>query len=615
MSKPSKSSLLCQLGWLGYFILMLPCLVLMLMNSTPWTASSVCFALGQLLTYSLLYLLPALLLFFINSYAGVLAGWLIMLILWSDILVFHHFGFHINGMVLNLIFTPGGIASMGLDSATIIPVAILMLVTCAIACGMTYAINSGRWTPAFLHGKAFRKFTYSYALAMLGCFVVILFSTGFANFYGSQDILECLHAYPVAPEIRMRRFLLRCGLKEPPHGARLQISNKKDNNPYPAKAIVRNSASKRPNIVWLVCESMRADLLTAEIMPNVFEFSKSACRFTKHYSGGHGTRPGMFSMFYGLHAFDWPDFLQQRRAPLLFDWLHEDNYRFCCLTSSNFTYPEFDKTVFATVPSDSMKQASKKLEPFQRDHLNIDNLIEFISQADNDQPFFAFCFFESTHAPYNFPDEGLLYPDYQRSINYGTVSSKDATALYHRYANAAHYLDSEFQRLLTVLKERNILEDTIVIITGDHGEEFFEKGRLGHNSTFVEEQIHVPLVMYIPGEAPRVVNQLTSHLDIPATIAKQLGVENPPEDFSFGHNMLAPDFKREHCVICGWDTAAVMTEHFKTPLPLEVLNVWKKQEFTDLDDAPCSASEREQFQKEFPILLTRIQKEIARFDP
>lgn len=69
------------------------------------------------------------------------------------------------------------------------------------------------------------------------------------------------------------------------------------------------------------------------------------------------------------------------------------------------------------------------------------------------------------------------------------------------------------------------MEDTIVIVTGDHGEEFMEKGRWGHRSTFSQEQIQVPLIIWIPESGKGDHSFMTSHIDIVPTIAPYLGVK------------------------------------------------------------------------------------------
>jgi len=96
-------------------------------------------------------------------------------------------------------------------------------------------------------------------------------------------------------------------------------------------------------------------------------------------------------------------------------------------------------------------------------------------------------------------------------------------------------------------------------VTGDHGEEFMEAGRWGHNSQFSDSQIHVPLVIRIPGRAPETIQRLTSHLDLPATVLAALGIENDASDFSLGHDLFGP-FVRHYTVVSNWDEVAYVDD-------------------------------------------------------
>ena len=172
------------------------------------------------------------------------------------------------------------------------------------------------------------------------------------------------------------------------------------------------------------------------------------------------------------------------------------------------------------------------------------------------------------------------------------------------------------EKMVAFLEAEEALQsNTIVIVTGDHGEEFFEKGRLGHNSTFVKEQIHVPLVLHIPGETPRVIETLTSHLDLPATLAPRLGVKNSPKDYSLGQDLLSPEYKRDSTVVCGWDTAAVIAGEYKALLPLGVHSAWTEHRVSNLDDSPCTKTEEDAFLTNFSSMILRIQQEANKFQP
>jgi membrane-anchored protein YejM (alkaline phosphatase superfamily) len=131
--------------------------------------------------------------------------------------------------------------------------------------------------------------------------------------------------------------------------------------------------------------------------------------------------------------------------------------------------------------------------------------------------------------------------------------------VWNRYRNAVAYADEVVGGLVNRLDARGLLATTIVIVTSDHGEEFNEHGYWGHNGAFTPEQIHVPLVLYVPGLAPARHEALSSHHDLPATVLGLLGVTNPPADYSLGRSLLDGDGD-PNAVACGADECALVEQ-------------------------------------------------------
>jgi arylsulfatase A-like enzyme len=101
--------------------------------------------------------------------------------------------------------------------------------------------------------------------------------------------------------------------------------------------------------------------------------------------------------------------------------------------------------------------------------------------AAKQEPFFGWVFFVSPHSPYL-----RQYPE------------DEDTSLRGRYDQEVRYMDAQTGRLLDHLRATGLLENTIVIIHGDHGEEFGEHGSTQHHSLYIEVA-HVPLVIHVPG--------------------------------------------------------------------------------------------------------------------
>ena len=127
----------------------------------------------------------------------------------------------------------------------------------------------------------------------------------------------------------------------------------------------------------------------------------------------------------------------------------------------------------------------------------------------------------------DFSDEKLRGTDRQKLVN--------------RYKNAIHYVDSELERLVTGLQETGAWDNTILVVTSDHGEEFFEENSFGHNSNLNEYQMRVPLLMHIPGKGNIDIEKLTSHMDVMQTVLGEI-FNTAIEELPFqGRNMLSND--------------------------------------------------------------------------
>jgi hypothetical protein len=138
--------------------------------------------------------------------------------------------------------------------------------------------------------------------------------------------------------------------------------------------------------------------------------------------------------------------------------------------------------------------------------------------------------------------------------------------LLNRYTNAAHWIDVQIGRIYAELEKQGLLDNTIIIVTGDHGEEFMEKGAWGHNSSFVEEQVRTPMVMWMPGAGHRVIDEITSHLDIGTTLMQTLGAPKDASNYSLGRNLLE-NSNCAYIVSSDWHSISVITPDMKYRIP------------------------------------------------
>jgi arylsulfatase A-like enzyme len=143
------------------------------------------------------------------------------------------------------------------------------------------------------------------------------------------------------------------------------------------------------------------------------------------------------------------------------------------------------------------------------------------------RPYFAFLNFFDAHDPYRPPPEDVA-----------AVGDTARTAL-ARYHGALHYVDRHMGTMLGELARRGGLENTIVIVTSDHGEQFGEHGLTLHGNSLYRQSLHVPLVVVFP---PRIAAGLrvpapVTLRDLPATVLELAGI--PPAATGLGGTSLA----------------------------------------------------------------------------
>lgn len=504
-------------------------------------------------SYAVLYMLPAILLTRIaihwlkphksSSKSRLLAiyfiAWilssLVAVLAYEDFKLYALYEYHFNSFVWNLVTTPGGISALGATNETITSIFIQISVILLSTGILLWLIHSYIYSRCLISKRVF--------VSSISIMVVMLvFEEGvhaYSVFAGKEEYLQAYEVIPFSFKSRARHFLTSVGIQK---ADTRQLKFAQGKIKYPLSTIESVPLDNYPNIILLVAESFRWDLLDPEVTPNLWGLSRESITFNQHYSGGNRTRMGLFSMFYGLPAPYWYSFEKQKIAPVMMDVIREKGYQLALHTSQSFNYPELRNTTFAGISEGFMREI-KSGEPWQRDVENITEIINKLDHADKTKPSFTFMFFESTHAPYTFPQQAVIRPAYLKEMNYANLDLlNNIDGMHNRYINAAHHIDTEIGRLLNYLKQHQMMENTIILFTGDHGEEFMEKGHWGHghNDTFPEEQVHVPLVLWMPGEKPRQINTKTSHTQIPQTLMARLGVTTSPKEYSTAGDLFSP---------------------------------------------------------------------------
>lgn len=560
------------------------------------------YSLLLLSTYAFIYQLPAIICYWIlNKRAAIAVPVAIILTILSHIYIFidSHlydlYAFHLNGFVWNLITTPGGIDSLGADQTNISLILTYILV-----------LSSVHITAILLAYK------FNFVLIRLLYVVVIFlfltiterFMYGYSQAQLYAPVLERAESMPLYQPMTIHGLLKQLGIKVK-KAHKVKILQAEGDLTYPKQSINLDKIDKPFNIVMLVSESMRWDLLSPKIMPNMSSFAQQAWNFKRHYSGGNGTRQGIFALFYGIPGNYWDKFLLKEQEPVLFDVLNDYKYQYFIYTSASFTYPEMDRTIFSQIPKNKLIENNQG-EPWKRDITNTSALINAIKNRDKEKPYFGYLFYEGTHARYSFSQQHVVRSDYLKTLDYAGLSREELApnidGMKARYENAAYGVDRQLQRIVSFLQQTNEMDNTLLIITGDHGEEFMERGRWGHNSSFTDWQIRVPLIVWIPHSQPRTIDQRTSHMDIAPTILKRLGVQNPVKDYSTGIDLGSPVENRT-ITVASWSDIGLINDEGKLVIPFKSTSQHKNFAM-DLHDHPITSSEL--IQKNRPLIMQAL---------
>jgi len=171
------------------------------------------------------------------------------------------------------------------------------------------------------------------------------------------------------------------------------------------------------------------------------------------------------------------------------------------------------------------------------------------------------------------------------------LNGRDRKYLFSRYLGNVKYTDQKIGEVLNTLKEINLYDNTLIIFSSDHGEEFWEHGRLDHGQSAYEEVLRVPLIISLPKVLSKGVrvSQLLQLIDITPTIFGLCGINpNSPlqgkslVQYCFDQHI--PDFQLSFSenTFYGENIQSVMNNRYK----LIYYTISNKYEFYDMKEDP-----------------------------
>ncbi len=290
------------------------------------------------------------------------------------------------------------------------------------------------------------------------------------------------------------------------------------------------SLARRPDIYLFIVESLRDDFITEAHAPNLHTFQNNNVHFPLALSNANATQISWFSIFFSKFPLYWgkinPENWKGGSIPLKI--LKKMGYKIHAFSSARLGYYQMDHLILgeAKYLADTLfiPDEGEFEEPYQRDQVAVDKLIEKMKDPDASSGRVFLVFLDATHLDYSWPKESFShFHPFNKKINYfkAALSNQGLDGIKNRYRNSLYFVDSLMGRFFEGLSEYPGGKEAVVVITGDHGEEFYEHGHLFHASSLTREQTHVPLYYrfgsndYKRKKAPC---ELTSHMDIFPTV-------------------------------------------------------------------------------------------------
>lgn len=322
------------------------------------------------------------------------------------------------------------------------------------------------------------------------------------------------------------------------------------------------SMENAPNVLLLVLDTVRAIELglygfARATSPNLDALAREGIVFDQAFATASWTAPSHASLFTGRRAhelsIDWEQRLDDS-FPTLAEALRRRGYATVGIVGNTryagahtglargfARYEDYRLSARHILQMTRLSREALKLwsvlrgQPISEESERVaapDVNARFLRWLDrrHNAPYFAFLNYYDAHAPY-LPPEPFWnrflgdVPQSSMSVEPGRASAASIALRRSAYDGAIAYLDHEIGALFDALITRGALDNTMVIITADHGEEFSEHGMTGHGHSLYAPSVRVPLIFVWPGRLPSAlrIGEPISLSQVPATIMDLVG--------------------------------------------------------------------------------------------
>jgi len=452
-------------------------------------------------------------------------------------------GFHINGFFLRVAMQPAALQETG------VPLSDVLVLLGQGALWLLAEVVVGRW---FLGRFAASRRTWAFALALLLLAAAERTWVASLAFFGGPGVFAAGQTLPLQAPVRMsyiwERITGRQALSSPLKGVAGESALKLPPGVPPAEI----RFERKPDVVFVLLESARADYLQPEVMPKLLRRAEAGGTiFERHYALSSSTYFTVFGLLFGLQAHKLDAVVGSGRRPELFPAFSANGYASKFLAASSVDWMGLREQVFGDVQQSLETDWPEGLTPDQKDAAMLEEAKRFVSGA-GDKPVFLFLFFVGTHFNYSYPPRSARFSPVWNGEGILKASAAPGDLILARARNSAYEADWKIDEFLAWYEQARGRRP-LVVVTGDHAEEMREQGHVGHGSALTVQQIHVPMVVLGEGVPVGRRDAPTSHADVVPTLLGLLGDHHPPALYSDGLSMFEAPQDRFVLASLGWE--------------------------------------------------------------
>lgn len=290
--------------------------------------------------------------------------------------------------------------------------------------------------------------------------------------------------------------------------------------------------TRRPDIFFFIVETMRADVIAPERTPHLVRFKADCQRISETRSGSNSTHLSWFSILHGRVPYYFEDACKITAPAPLLQLMHSAGYAVEVRSAGNFDYEQMltsnfgDGTMMRVMEHVPEGHPERPLSTPDREKLMMRRLQESVQKNSAGSGTLWLTAIDSAHYPYKWPEDWTPpYSDFAGLSVPLIPTPEKIEQVRRRYWNSISWGDHIFGEFIEWLKSQRRYDNAMIIVTGDHGEEFREHGSWFHCSALNPEQTRVPILIKWPKDmAPGPALADACHLDLLPTVLDAVGL-------------------------------------------------------------------------------------------